>query len=291
MDLPAAVTAVVARATGSRPASWQRVVAGYTHADKWRIDLGSSTAFVKASANAVARRQIEREAAILECLAAPFMPCVYGWGAVGGWTVLVLEDLSAAQWPPPFPDGGDALLETVARVAAIPPPQGLESRPEGRPYGTYWQRIAADPQPVLANGSFSAAWLDAALPSLEAAESRAVLAGDDLIHDDVWAGNVAYADRGALLIDWPSASIGDRRIDLAYAVLSIRASGARPTAVDFPDEAAYAALLAGANAYQAAQPVDASIAHGDELREGWLVDLDYALVWVCELLDLPPPRA
>ena len=60
MDLPAAVTAVVARATGSRPASWQRVVAGYTHADKWRIDLGSSTAFVKASANAVARGQIEQ---------------------------------------------------------------------------------------------------------------------------------------------------------------------------------------------------------------------------------------
>ena len=127
---------------------------------------------MKASANAVARRQIEREAAILECLAAPFMPCVYGWGAVGGWTVLVLEDLSAAQWPPPFPDGGDALLETVPCQRRS---HRLKASKAGRrrPYGTYWQRIAADPQRRSSQtGAVLAAWLDAALPSLEAAESE-----------------------------------------------------------------------------------------------------------------------
>lgn len=291
MEAPAEVVEAVAQATGERATSWQHYVAGYTHAEKWFVELGRRTAFVKASEDAVARGQIEREASNIEALAAPFMPRSYGSATVGEWTVLVLEDLRDAHWPPPYPDGGDALLETVAHVAATAPPPGLARRPEGRPHGTYWQRIAADPEPVLANGSFSADWLEAALPVLDAAESKARLDGDELTHDDVWAGNTCYTSRGALLIDWPGAAIGDGRIDLAYAVLSIRSSGAEPPAVDFPDEAAYAALLAGANAFQAAQPVNPLIAFGDQLREGWLYDLDFALAWACELLGLPPPHA
>jgi hypothetical protein len=82
----------------------------------------------------------------------------------------------------------------------------------------------------------------------------------------------------------------DRRLDLAYALLSIRASGATPQAADFDDEAAYAALLAGSNAYNAAQPVDDSIMRASVLREGWLHDLQYALVWVADLLGLPQPE-
>jgi aminoglycoside phosphotransferase (APT) family kinase protein len=291
MEPPAEVAAAVAGALGGSPGSWRHFVAGYTHAEKWIVTLSDRTAFVKASANDVARRQIEREASIIEAVAAPYMPRLYGWKTVDDWTTLVIEGLAAAHWPPPYPDGGGALLETVEQVATTPPPPGLEGRPEGRPHGTYWQRIAANPEPVLANGSFSAAWLEAALPALDAAESRAQLAGDSFRHDDVWAGNVCYAKRGALLVDWASAALGDRRLDLAYAVLSIRSSGADPPRVDFPDEAAYAALLAGANAYQAAQPVNPLIAYGDELREGWLFDLDFALVWASELLDLPPPRS
>jgi aminoglycoside phosphotransferase (APT) family kinase protein len=142
---------------------------------------------------------------------------------------------------------------------------------------------------VLAHGLFYAEWLETAQPLLEAAESQAQLAGDDFLHDDVWEGNVCYADRGALLIDWASAMIGDRRIDLAYALLSIRSTGVTPPPVEFPDEAAYAALLAGANAYQAAQPVDVSIRHEAVLRAGWLHDLKYALEWVSELLHLANP--
>jgi aminoglycoside phosphotransferase (APT) family kinase protein len=247
------------------------------------------TTFVKAGTEASARAQIEREASILESVAAAYMPRLYGQATVDNWSVLVLEDLSRAAWPPPYPDRGAALLETVMQVAATPPPQGLGRRPEGRPLGTYWQRIAADPEPVLAHRLFSAEWLERAQPVLDAAESLAVLAGDDFLHDDVWVGNVCYTGRGALLIDWASASVGDRRIDLAYALLSIRSSGTTPPPLHFPDEAAYAALLAGANAYHAAQPTDESIRHESVLRAGWLHDLEFALPWVSELLELEPP--
>ena len=291
MNPPEAVLAAIATATGARPTGWQHVVAGHTHAEKWLVELDDGRkGFVKAGAETSARAQIEREATILESVAAGYMPRVYGTATLEDWSVLVLEDLSDALWPPPYPDRGAALLETVTEVAATPAPDGLRRRPEGRPLGTYWQRIAADPEPVLAHGLFSAAWLESALPALDAAESLAQLAGDDFLHDDVWAANVCYAERGALLIDWASATIGDRRLDLAYALLSIRSSGATPPPVDFPDEAAYAALLSGANAYHAAQPVDESILHVSTLREGWLYDLEFALEWAGELLGLEPPE-
>ena len=54
MDVPAQVVEAVAQATGERATSWQHVVAGYTHAEKWIVDLGVRTAFVKASADPVA---------------------------------------------------------------------------------------------------------------------------------------------------------------------------------------------------------------------------------------------
>jgi Phosphotransferase enzyme family len=288
---PASVIAAITTATSVRPTSWLHVVAGHTHADKWIVELPDGrSAFVKAGTQTSARAQIEREASILESVAAPYMPGLYGAAVVDEWSVLVLQDLSRAQWPPPYPDRGAALLETVMQVGATAPPHGLQRRPEGRPLGTYWQRIAADPEPVLAHGLFSAAWLEEAQPVLDAAESLARLAGDDFLHDDVWASNVCYTERGAILIDWASSSIGDRRIDLAYALLSIRSTDTTPPPIDFPDEAAYAALLAGANAYQAARPVDDSIQYYSVLRAGWLHDLGYALDWVSELLQLPPPR-
>lgn len=245
--------------------------------------------FVKAGTTEGARRQIERERATIEAIGASFMPRVHGGATDHGWATLVLEDLSGAHWPPPYVDGGAAFLEAVRSVGETTPPSVLSRRPAGRPLGTYWERIGTDPVPVLAHGSFSAAWLDRCLPELVAAESRARLHGDDLLHDDVWHGNVCYAERGAVLVDWASASIGDRRLDLAYALLSIRASGAMPPAIELEDEPAYAALLAGSNAYNAAQPVDESIMRASVLREGWLHDLQYALVWMAELLGLPRP--
>ncbi len=291
MRPPAAVLAAITTATHARPISWHHVVAGHTHAEKWLVELRDGRrAFVKAAVEPSARAQIEREGSILESIAAAYMPRLNGAATVEDWSVLVLEDLSRALWPPPYPDGGEALLRTVLQLAATPPPHGLRRRPEGRPLGTYWHRIAADPERVLAHGSFSADWLETAHPVLDAAESRAKLSGDDFLHDDVWAGNVCYTDRGAVLIDWASATIGDRRLDLAYALLSIRSSGSKPPTVDFPEEVAYAALLAGANAYQAAQPADESIQHASVLRAVWLRDLESALAWACELLQLPPPQ-
>ena len=169
---PAAVLSATKAATGVPSSSWRQVVAGHTHAEKWLVELDDGRAvFVKAALEPSARPQVEREAALLESVAAPYMPYVHGSSTEDGWAVLVLEDLSRAHWPPPYNDRGEALLESLRHVAATPPPPGLARRPEGRPFGTYWQRIADDPEPVLAHGLFSATWLEEAQPILHAAES------------------------------------------------------------------------------------------------------------------------
>jgi hypothetical protein len=191
----APVVEAVAAATGARPMFWEHVVAGHTHAEKWPVALrGGRRAFVKAGTEPSARAQIDREASVLEAVAAPYMPRVHGASDIEDWSVLVLEDLSDEHWPPPYPDSGKRLLESVQQVAATPPPPDLHRRPEGRPLGTYWQRISHEPEPVLAHGLFSAAWLEQAQPVLHAAESAARLAGDDFLHDDVWAGTSATRD-------------------------------------------------------------------------------------------------
>jgi hypothetical protein len=153
----APVEEAVAAATEARPMFWEHVVAGHTHAEKWRVALrGGGRAFVKAGTEPSARAQIDREASVLEAVAAPYMPRVHGASNIGDWSVLVLEDLSNEHWPPPYPDSGKRLLQSVQQLATTPPPPGLPRRPEGRPLGTYWQRIGHEPEPVLAHGPFSA---------------------------------------------------------------------------------------------------------------------------------------
>jgi hypothetical protein len=83
--------AAITEATGAGPTAWQHVVAGHTQAEKWRIGLrDGSTAFVKAGSEEGARAQIEREAFILDAVAAAYMPKLYGAATADGWAVLVL---------------------------------------------------------------------------------------------------------------------------------------------------------------------------------------------------------
>ena len=97
MSPPTAVVAAVRAVTGAQPSAWRHVVAGHTHAEKWVVELDDGrSAFVKAAAEPSARSQVEREAELLQSLAAPYMPYVHGASTVEEWAVLVLEDLSGA---------------------------------------------------------------------------------------------------------------------------------------------------------------------------------------------------
>jgi aminoglycoside phosphotransferase (APT) family kinase protein len=279
---PQEVVAAVERVLGAPVDAWGYVAAGHTHALKWIVP----GAFVKAGAEPSARSQVEREAAILASLgAAPFAPRVRGFEQSGDYAVLVLEDLKEGRWPPPYPDRGEALFETLRLVAGTPPAAFLPRQPPERPHGGYWSRLAADPRALQA--LIRREWLEQALPLLDEAESGASLHGDRLVHGDLWEGNTCYTARGVVLVDWADALVGDPRVDLSYAIVSVRATKVKPAPVELTDAPAYAAMLAGANAW--------SVIHPPEVPGVGLLttvhrrQLAAALAWAAELLGLPPP--
>jgi aminoglycoside phosphotransferase (APT) family kinase protein len=271
------VARAVTRILGATPESWAYVPAGHTHATKWFVP----GAFVKAGSEPSAHEQVVREAHVLEALGdVPFAPHVHGFEQEDGWAVLVLEDLGGGRWPPPFPDGGAALFSTLEAIARTPPPPFLPRREPQRTDGTYWSRLAEDPGRLVALGLVPHAWFE----PLDEAESHAHLHGAELVHGDLWEGNTCYMPRGVVLVDWADASVGDARVERAFGVVSVLAANATPAAPDFPDAAAYAALVAGANGWSLVHPPD--VPGVDRLTEVHRRQFLAALRWAGELLRL-----
>jgi hypothetical protein len=218
-----------------------------------------------------------------------FLPRALGWRDVGEAAVLALEDLSHATWPPPYPDDVAPLFHALDAVAATPAPDSVAAELHVVPPEGLWPAIAAEPEPFLALGLCSEEWLAAALPVLREAEAGAVLEGDDLVHNDVYSGNVCFDGTRALLVDWALAARGNRWFDVLCAALSVVSEGGTLPPVELRYAGPLLAVLAGHHARQATAPPP-SWARGDTgLQEGHLQDLRVALPWAAEELGLPPP--
>lgn len=228
------------------------------------------------------------EVDVYRALRAPFMPELLGSHVDERLAVLAIEDLSSATWPPPYPEDVAPLMEAVRQVAAYEPP---ESVPALRPRETgLWERVAGSPEPFLSIGACSANWLRECLPALVAGERTLQRVGDDLVHYDIWGGNICFPGDRALLVDWGAAVRGDRRIDLAFAIFAIRVEAGRAIEVDFPEEGVYAAEIAVTMALQALEPLPPWAPPGSTLRKDQADLVAPALSWAAEKLGLPPPR-
>jgi hypothetical protein len=244
--------------------------AGYTRSRKWIVRLDDGTTVFAKEAGAA-------EIAVYESVRGDFLPRVLG--VRDG--VLLLEDLSDADWPPPYPEDSTPLFEALAQVAATPAPAHLRPLREE----SLWEEVADAPGPLLALGLCSAEWLELALPLLIEAEARVPRKGSALVHNDVWAGNLCFTERGVVIVDWAEARIGNPGIDLAFALLSLRVERAPTPRVE--DEAALAAFVAAIVATEAPAPPPDWAADGMQLREDQKSDLAVALRWVAQQLGCP----
>jgi hypothetical protein len=267
--------------------SWEPVGGGYTRAPKWRAQLrGGESRFVKYAENdEPSTRSIAAETRVYQSVTSPFLATLYDAFVADGRALLVLEDLSDAHWPPPYPDDVEPLFEALEAVASVDAPRDLPRLAERKE--TNWQRIAREPEPLLALGACSESWLQLALPELLEAEARVPRSGDRLVHYDLWAENLCFTDRGVVLVDWAEARIGNPAIDVAFALLSLRVEGATPPHVE--DELALAAFITGVVAAEAAAPLPRWTTSDSSLREDQLGDLRVALPWTAAQLGLPPP--
>ncbi len=219
MDAPdLALRQRIAAVMGKPPTSW-RHAAGYTPAQRWIVGFDDGTScFAKSATNSPHSPMDEwlrREHHVYSHLQADFMPRMLGWEDDGVQPLLILEDLSAAHWPPPWRPGDiEAVFATLAKLhtAGLDVPTVAEIDPG---LTTHWLPVRDDPGPFLSLGLCTQPWLQAALPLLIDAARVADLSGPSLLHLDTRSDNICFVGSRALLIDWNFAARGNPDVDIA----------------------------------------------------------------------------
>jgi hypothetical protein len=261
---------------------------GYgTNTAKWRVELADGRrAFVKLALDDVAVDWLRREHHVYMHVREPFLPTLLGWHDAGGRTLLVLEDLAHAHWPPPWSRAMvDAVLAALDAVHAAEPPPGLRALEGERERLHGWSLVADDPRPLLATGLCSPSWLDAALPVLSRASATAELAGHALVHLDVRSDNLCLDGDRVVLVDWNFASVGNPLLDVVAWLPSLRLEGGPEPWELVPDSRGLAALIAGFFASRAGLPPPAT---APTVREFQRRQAEIALPWAARELDLDP---
>jgi hypothetical protein len=230
----------VARCLGQPIARWQPIAGGYSGAARWLVTCADgSSAFVKGATDPLTATWLRREHRVYADVQASFLPALRAWDDDGFAPVLVLEDLTSAAWHAPWTAARIAqALDTLRQVAATPPPGALPSLETRRLVLSGWAHVARDPASFLRLRLGSAAWLARALGALVAAEARARLAGDDLVHLDVRSDNLCFLGERVVLVDWNWACRGHGAVDVAAWLPSLHLEGGpRPdTILDEPAE-------------------------------------------------------
>ncbi|MFC0431898.1 phosphotransferase [Kutzneria buriramensis] len=259
---------------------------GYTPARRMIAELADgTTVFAKQGVNEYTAGELRREFANYQRLQGFFMPVFVGWDDDGGVEpILVLEDLSTADWPPPWTvDRVVQVLDTIGVIARQPVPGGVVELEEEW-VGGGWQAVADDPEPFLSLGMCTDAWLDRTLPTLLDASAGARLKGDQLVHLDVRSDNLCFAGDRTVFVDWNHACVANPEVDRAFFLPSMVSEGGPP-----PEEVAtvspeMVAVVAGFFACRAALP---PVPGGPGVRGVQRAQLTAALPWAVRALGLP----
>ena len=247
------------RPTRFRPAAADRGEGGT--AARWIVAegasasgrVGSRSAFVKIGATSLTAEWTRVEHANYRSLRGWFLPEVLGFDDDGARPVLALEDLSGADWPPPWTDARvTAVLAGLDAVHRTTPPGHLIERPEDQ--RADWEAVAADPEPFLRLGLCSRDWLEMALPTLTRAAGDAPLGGNALIHLDIRSDNLCFRSGCAVILDWNHAQLGNPDWDVAFWLPSLHDEGGPPPESILPDAPGLAAWVAGYFCARAGEP-------------------------------------
>ncbi len=280
-------TAEVSQAVGAQPVRWEPASgSGYgINTSRSRVELADGrTVFVKVALDELAAGWLRKEHNVYASVTAPFIPELQGWHDEGE-TLLAIEDLSDAHWPPPWPSQGvDAVLSALNEIHATPPPPGLGWLEELLEGLDGWPRIAAAPAPFLSLGLCSSEWLAAALPALAEASAACELAGDAFLHLDVRSDNLCFRGGQALLVDWNWAVVGNPLIDVVAWLPSLRLEGGPAPWEIVSDSQGFAALTAGFFLSLAGLPAPAT---APKVREIQRLQGEVALAWAARELSLP----
>jgi hypothetical protein len=250
----------------------------------WRVELDDGrSVFVKHALTPEAEAWLRTEQLVYEHVRGSFMPGYFG----GSDDLIVLEDLTQADWPPPWTrERVEVVLAALAELRRARLPPGLPRLADLREVLLGWPAVAGDREPLLSTGACSREWLEDALPRLLQATAEVELDGDDLLHLDVRSDNLCFRDGAAVLVDWNHASAGNGLFDVAFWLPSLRLEhGPEPWEV-LPDAGPLAAAVAGFFAARAGLPPPPG---APMVREFQLRQLEVALHWAARELGQAPP--
>jgi hypothetical protein len=238
----------IERAVGSAPVAYTPRPGGYSTADRFSVELTDGrSVFVKSAEAENLAGWLRREYEVYASVSGDFIPRLEGWDDDGVRPVLVLENLSDADWSPHWDDGRiRAVLDAVAAIAATPPPPGTPNvRDAHADLWGRWQAVADDPRPFLSAGLRDAAWLERHLPVILEAAETAPVQGDALCHLDVRSDNMCFRQGRAVLVDWNWASLANPAVDVAAWAPSLATEGGPPPWQVLSDAGRLAAFVAG----------------------------------------------
>lgn len=240
------------------------------------------TVFVKAGTEEVTSGFLRKEIRFYRSFRAPFMPVFHG-ADDGDPPILVIEDLGRERWPPPWDlNAVGSVRRALENVATSEPPQWIE--PVDRQWLTGgWAQIERDPEPFLATRVRSSEWLEASLPVLRDASESAPVDGDALLHLDVRSDNICLTERGAVLVDWNQACVGNPELDVAAWLPSLRLEGGPDPEEVLTGGGGFASVLAGFFASRVGLPPPPT---APQVREIQRAQLEVALAWASRELDL-----
>jgi Phosphotransferase enzyme family len=271
----------VQKLVASKPVDWRRISKGYTVAERWVVQLQDGTSiFVKHAMDELTAGWLRAEHRAYQTLKQDYVPELIGWNDASD-PILVLEDLSAGFWPPPWSaDHVGQVICLLEKLAATAFPQ-FPSLAAAQMDFRGWQDVAKDPAGFLRLGLVTADWLQSALPALIRAEAGAQLGGDALVHGDVRSDNICFHGGRTLLVDWNGAARGNPKFDLIAWLPSLHAEGG-PAPWSFTlDEPELIAAVAGFFACRAWRPPHPQ---GPAIRQLQLAQLRAALPWAAMAL-------
>jgi|KBSMisStaDraftv2_1062788.scaffolds.fasta_scaffold159824_2 hypothetical protein len=269
---------------GKRIASAQKVKTGYSATERWLVSTQSSLRyFVKIGATLPSADAIRHEAWVYEHLQLACMPLVVSWQDDEVAPMLVLEDLSDLEWPPPWSERTiAAALETIEQIHT--------SRGALRSYeernGTewdWWRAIEREPEAFLRLDMVSREWLQDSLPALLESAGSVSPAGDRVVHCDLRSDNFCFSAKETRLVDWSLACLGNPKLDLGLFLPGLAADqGPSPEEI-LPREPGIASWVAGFFAWHASKPF---IPSAPGVREMQRTLLRKALPWAISELNL-----
>src|SRR6266542_4829654 len=151
------------QATGSAPVAWEAVASrGYGRINAhWRVQLADGRrAFVKVALDELAAGWLRDEHRIYAAVTGSFLPALLGWYDEHT-TLLAIEDLGDAFWPPPWTDERIAAVRrALAELHAKPAPPGTPALESIRETFAGWPLVADDTRPLLSTGLCTREWLE-----------------------------------------------------------------------------------------------------------------------------------